>query len=152
MSMRETMMTAMKDAMRSGDKVRLSTIRLMNAALKDKDIEARGLGKGEATDDEILALLQKMVKQRQESLAIYEQAGRTDLAEQERAEVAVISSFLPKQMDEAEMTAAIAAVVESTGAQGMKDMGKVVSALKAKYAGQMDFSKASAMVKARLSA
>lgn len=150
--MRETMMTAMKDAMRSGDKVRLSTIRLMNAALKDKDIEARGLGKGEATDDEILALLQKMVKQRQESLAIYEQAGRTDLAEQERAEVAVISSFLPKQMDEAEMTAAIAAVVESTGAQGMKDMGKVVSALKAKYAGQMDFSKASAMVKARLSA
>ncbi len=122
----------------------------MQAAIKDKDIEARGLGKGQLTDDDILALMQKMVKQRQESIAIYSQAGRAELAATEQAEVDVINAYLPKQMDEAEMDAAIAEVVQEVGAASMKDMGKVVAALKAAYAGRMDFAQASQRVKKAL--
>jgi hypothetical protein len=148
--MREQFTEALKTAMKAGDKARLSTIRLIQAALKDKDIEARGAGRGQATDDEILALLQKMVKQRQESIAIFAQAGRMDLAANEQAEMDVISGFLPRQMDDEAIRSAIAAAIAETGAASMKDMGKVVAALKGKYAGQMDFAKASQLVKAAL--
>jgi uncharacterized protein len=150
MSLRDKLMDDVKTAMKAGEKTRLSTIRLIQAALKDKDIEARGLGKGQLTDDDILALMQKMVKQRHESIAIYTQAGRNELAAGEQAEVEVINGYLPKQMDEAAMQAAISAVVAETGAASMKDMGKVVGALKTQFAGQMDFAKASQMVKAAL--
>jgi uncharacterized protein YqeY len=149
-AMRERFTEELKVAMRSGDKRRLGTIRLIQAALKDKDIEARGAGKGQATEEEILALLQKMIKQRQESIAIYEQNDRPELAQQEREEAEVIQSFLPQQMDEAETQAAIDAAIAETGATSLKDMGKVVGALKAKYAGRMDFGKASGLVKERL--
>ncbi|MFM9976112.1 MAG: GatB/YqeY domain-containing protein [Beijerinckiaceae bacterium] len=150
--MRDRLMDAMKTAMKAGDKPRVGTIRLIQAGLKDKDIEARGLGKGQLTDDDIMALMQKMVKQRQESLAIYSQAGRPELAAIEQAEIDIITGFLPKQMDEAETQAAIQAIVAELGASSMKDMGKVVAALKAKFAGQMDFAKASPLVKAALGA
>ncbi|MGL4634380.1 MAG: GatB/YqeY domain-containing protein [Beijerinckiaceae bacterium] len=149
-TLRETLMETLKVSMKSGDKLRVSTIRLIQAALKDKDIEARGLGKGQLTDDDLLSLMQKMVKQRQESIAIYTQAGRLELAAGEQAEVEIINGFLPKQMDDAETKAAIAAMVAETGANSMKDMGKVVAGLKAKFAGQMDFAKASQMVKTAL--
>jgi len=145
--LRDRFTADMKEAMKAGDKGRLGAIRLIQAALKDKDIEARGNGKEPLSDEEILALLQKMVKQRQESIAMYEQGGRQELAEQEKNEVAVISSYLPKQMDEAEVRAAIQAAIAETGAASMKDMGKVVGALRAKYAGRMDFAKASGLVK-----
>jgi uncharacterized protein len=147
--MREGFTASLKEAMKAGDKMKVATLRLVQAAIKDKDIEARGLGKTVSNED-ILALLQKMVKQRQESLGIYEKAGREDLAATERSEIAIITSFLPKQMDEAEAKEAIAAAIAETGAAGMKDMGKVVAALKAKYSGQMDFGKASGLVKAAL--
>jgi hypothetical protein len=150
MGLRDTLMDDVKAAMKAGEKVRLSTIRLIQAAIKDKDIEARSQGKGQLTDDDVLSLMQRMVKQRQESIAIYTQAGRNELAAGEQAEVDVISAYMPKQMDEARMKAAIAAVIAETGAAGMKDMGKVIGALKAKYAGQMDFAKASQLVKATL--
>lgn len=149
--MREAFNTALKDAMRSGDKVRVATVRMITAALKDRDIEARGTGKGQLSDDEILSLLQKMIKQRQESQKIYEDNGRPELAAQEAAEIAVIASFMPAQLSEAEIDAAIAAAIAETGAAGMKDMGKVVGKLKEQYAGRMDFAKASAAVKAKLS-
>jgi len=145
--LRERFTADMKEAMKAGDKGKLGAIRLIQAALKDKDIEARGNGKEPLSDEEILALLQKMVKQRQESIAMYEQGGRTELAQAEKNEVEVISSYLPKQMDEAETKAAIEAAIAETGAASMKDMGKVVGALRAKYAGRMDFAKASGLVK-----
>ena len=147
MSLRERFTQDLKDAMKAGDKGKLGTIRLMQAALKDKDIEARGAGKEPLSDEEILALLQKMVKQRQESISMYEQGGRTELAQQEKDEVAVITSYLPQQMDEAETKAAIEAAIAETGAASMKDMGKVVGVLRGKYAGRMDFAKASGLVK-----
>ena len=145
--LRERFTTEMKEAMKAGEKGRLGAIRLIQAALKDKDIEARGAGKEPLSDEEILALLQKMVKQRQESITMYEQGGRAELAQQERDEVTVISSYLPQQMDEAETKAAIEAAIAETGAASMKDMGKVVGSLRAKYAGRMDFAKASGLVK-----
>ena len=149
MSLRERFTQEMKDAMKGGDKSRLAAIRMIQAALKDRDIEARGAGK-EVSEEDILALLQKMVKSRQESLAMYEQAGREDLAGVERGEIAVIQSFLPAQMSDEDVKAAIAAAIAETGATAMKDMGKVVGVLKAKFTGQMDFAKASALVKAAL--
>jgi uncharacterized protein len=149
--MREAFNTALKDAMRSGDKVKVATVRMITAALKDRDIEARGTGKGPLSDDEILSLLQKMIKQRQESQKIYEDNGRPELAAQEAAEIVVITSFMPAQLSDAEIDAAIAAAIAETGAAGMKDMGKVVGKLKEKYAGRVDFAKASAAVKAKLS-
>jgi hypothetical protein len=149
--MRETIAAQMKEAMKAGDKTRVGALRLMMAALKDREIEARGAGAVLSAADE-MALLAKMVKTRQESLAIYEQAGRNDLAEQERAEIAVINEFLPRQLDEAAVKAAAVAAIAAIGATSIKDMGKVVGALKAKYPGQMDFAKASAIVKALLAA
>lgn len=148
--MRERLMTNVKEAMKGGDKMKVATLRLMQAAIKDKDIEARGLGKT-VSDDDILALLQKMVKQRQESLGIFEKAGREDLAAQERSEITIINSYLPQQLSDDEAKAAIAAAIAETGAASVKDMGKVVAVLKGRYSGQMDFSKASGMVKAALS-
>jgi uncharacterized protein len=146
-TLREQFTADLKTAMKAGEKGKVAAIRLVQAALKDKDIEARGAGKGEATADEILALLQKMIKQRQESIAIYDANGRPELAECERAEVAVISSYLPKQMSDEEIKAAIEEVIAETGASAVKDMGKVIGALRAAYAGQMDFAKVSPMVK-----
>ena len=149
-SLRERFTGDLKEAMKAGEKGRVAAIRLIQAALKDKDIEARGAGKGEASAEEILALLQKMIKQRQESIAIYDANNRPELAEGERAEVAVISGYLPKQMSDDEVKAAIDKAVAETGATAVKDMGKVIAALRAAYAGQMDFGKVSPMVKAAL--
>lgn len=149
-SLRERFTADLKEAMKAGEKGKVSTIRLITSALKDKDIEARGLGKGETTPDELLALLQKMIKQRQESIAIYEANGRPELAAGEKAEVEVIAGYMPKQMSDDEVKAAIAAAVTESGAASVKDMGKVIAILRANYAGQMDFGKASGMVKAAL--
>ena len=145
--MRERLMTELKEAMKAGNKRKISTVRLIQAALKDKDIEARGAGKGQATDEEILALLQKMIKQRQESIAIYDANNRPELAQGEREEAEVIGTFLPRQMDDAEVRAAVEAAIAATGAGSLKDMGKVIGALRAEHAGRMDFGKASALVK-----
>ena len=148
--MREQFTTMLKTAMKAGDKRRVDTVRMITAALKDRDIEARGQGK-EVSNDDILAMLQKMVKSRQESMEIYDKNGRPELAQQEREEIAIIQEFLPRQMSEDEVKAAIEAAIAATGAASIKDMGKVVGALKAKFTGQMDFAKASAVVKAQLS-
>jgi uncharacterized protein len=150
MSLRTDFTDEMKIAMKAGEKDRLAAIRLIISELKNKDVEARTSGKTEASDDELMGMMQKMIKQRQESLAIYEANARPELAAQERSEIATISSFLPKQMDEAAVKAAIAAAVTETGATSMKEMGKVVAVLRAKFAGQMDFAKASGLVKAAL--
>lgn len=148
--MREQFSEGYKTALKAGDKRRTSTLRAVNAAIKDKDIEARGLGKEPLADADVLVLLQKMVKQREESLGIYEQAGREDLAVVEREEIAILGEFLPKGLSEAEVDAAIKAAIEKTGASGGKDMGKVIAALKADYPGRIDFGKASGRVKAAL--
>jgi len=148
--MRSAFVDEMKQAMKAGDKARLGAIRLIIAALKEKDIEARGAGRTEASPEEILGMMQKMIKQRQESAEVYDKGGRPELAAAERAEIAVISGFLPAQMGEDEVKAAIAAAIAATGAASMKDMGKVVGDLRAKFAGRMDFGKASALVKAAL--
>ena len=150
--LRDQINAALKDAMKTQDKRSVSTLRMMNAAIKDRDIEARGAGKPAATDDELLSLFQKMIKQRQESLAIYETAGRADLATQEREEIEIISSYLPRQMSETEARTAIEGLVKELGAGGMKDMGRVMAALKERYSGQMDFAKASGLVKGMLAA
>jgi uncharacterized protein len=147
--LRDSVAAQMKEAMKSGDKVRVGALRLIMAALKDREIEARGAGKIVSQADE-LALLTKMMKSRQESAAIYAEAGRKELAEQENAEIAVIGEFLPKQMDEAAVTAAAKAAIASTGAASIKDMGRVINALKAAHPGEMDFAKASAIVKGLL--
>jgi uncharacterized protein YqeY len=151
MSLRTRFTDEMKTAMKAGDKDALGTIRLIISELKNKDVEARGAGKEQASEEEILGLLQKMIKQRQESESVYAENGRADLAAKETAEIAVISGFLPKQMSEDEVKAAIQAAIAATGAASMKDMGKVVAELRAKFAGQMDFGKASGLVKAALS-
>ena len=147
--MREQLPTLMKEAMKAGDKKRLGAIRLIGAAMKDKEIEARGLGR-EMTEEDEQAVLRRMVKQRQDSITAYEAAGREELAAQERDEVAVLSEFLPQQMDEAGTRAAIAEAIAETGAAGPKDMGKVIAAVKAKHAGRVDFGKASGLVKEML--
>ncbi len=148
--MRDTVMNALKEAMKSGDKAKVSTLRMMQAKLKDKDIEARGLGKPETSAEEILALYQKMIKERQESAQIYADNARPELAAQELSEIAIIQAFLPAQIGEDEVKAAIAAAIAETGAASMKDMGKVVADLRTKFAGRMDFGKASGLVKAAL--
>ena len=153
MSLRQKMTDAMKEAMKAKDAKRLATVRLMLAALKDRDIAARSETSRELLgDDEILTLLAKMIKQREESAAVYRQGGRPELAEGEEAEIAVIREFMPRQMDEAETKAAIQAAISETGAAAIKDMGKVMTVLKERYAGQMDFGKASAATKDMLSA
>ena len=135
--------------MKAGEKRRVGTIRMIMATLKDKEIEARGQGKA-VSDEEILALLQKMTKSRKELQEIYEKAGREDLARQESEEIAIIQGFLPQQLSEAEVAQAIAAAIAETGAASIKDMGRVVGALKGKYAGRMDFAKASTLAKRML--
>ncbi|HXG79718.1 MAG TPA: GatB/YqeY domain-containing protein [Methyloceanibacter sp.] len=148
--MRETITAALKQATKAQDKRRISTLRLISAAIKDRDIAARTAGKPQATDAELLELFAKMIKQREESEKIYADAGRAELAKQEAEEIAIIREFLPKQLSEKEMEKAIAEAIAKTGASNVKDMGKVMAALKAHYAGQMDFGKASALVKAKL--
>ena len=149
--MRERINEAVKDAMRSKDSVRLSTLRLMAAAMKDQDIAKRTQdGPNQLDDKEITALLAKMVKQREDSISAYEEAGRMELAERERAEQAVIREFLPKQLTEDQMDTAIREAVAEAGAESLRDMGKVMGALKAKYAGQMDFGAAGGKLKAIL--
>jgi uncharacterized protein len=148
--LRDDINTALKNAMKAGDARRVSTLRLVNAAFKNADIEARGQGKGPLAEDDILPLLQKMIKQRQEAVELYDKGGRAELAQQERDEIAIIAGYLPKQMSEDEVKAAISAAIAETGAAGMKDMGKVIAALKGKFAGKMDFAKASGLVKGML--
>jgi uncharacterized protein len=148
--LRDDINTALKNAMKAGDARRVSTLRLVNAALKNADIEARGQGKGSLGEDEILPLLQKMIKQRQEAVELYDKGGRAELAQQERDEIVIIAGYLPKQMSDDEVKAAIAAAIAETGAAGMKDMGKVIAVLKGKFAGKMDFAKASGLVKGML--
>jgi uncharacterized protein len=149
--MREKLTESMKDAMKTKDSRRLSTVRLIQAAVKDRDIANRGTGKEAASDDEILQILQKMVKQREESAKIYEDAGRAELATQEREEIDVLKAFMPEQLSDEKVDEIVAAVVAETGASGMKDMGKVMAILRERYAGQMDFAKASGVIKAKLS-
>jgi hypothetical protein len=149
--LRDDINNALKQAMKAHDERRVSTLRMVNSTLKNADIEARGQGKGPLTDDELKSLLQKMIKQRQESVELYEKGNRPELAAQEREEIAIIAAYLPKQMSDAEAQAAIAAVIKDVGAASMKDMGKVMAALKERHAGEMDFSKASGTVKGLLS-
>jgi uncharacterized protein len=145
--LRDEINNALKDAMKARDERRVSTLRLVNSALKNADIEARAQNKGPLGDDELLALLAKMIKQRQESIDLYEKGGRAELAQQERDEIAIIAAYLPKQMSDAEVRTAITQAIADTSASSMKDMGKVIAALKARYAGQMDFGKVSPLVK-----
>ena len=154
MDMRTRVNEALKQAMRDKAADRLSTLRLINAAIKDKDIAARGGDEESAgvSDADVLAILGKMTKQRQESARAYEEGGRLDLAERERQEIAVIEEFLPKQLDEEEVENAVRAAITATGAGSIRDMGKVMGELKARYTGQMDFGKVGPMVKDQLCA
>jgi len=145
--LRETINNALKDAMKAQDKRRVSTLRLINAAIKNADIEARGQGKDALAEDALPSLFQKMIKQRQESAELYEKGGRPELAAQEREEIEIISSYLPKQMSDLEAGAVIQALVHEINAQGLKDMGRTMTALKERFAGKMDFARASAKVK-----
>jgi uncharacterized protein YqeY len=148
--MREAISEGYKAALKAGDKRRTATLRSINAAIKDKDIANRGEGKEPLSDADLLVVLQKMVKQREESLGIYEKAGREDLAVVEREEIAILNEFLPKSLTDAEVEEAIKAAIAKTGAAGAKDMGKVIASLKADYPGRIDFGKASGKVKAAL--
>ncbi|WP_306046425.1 GatB/YqeY domain-containing protein [Nioella sp. MMSF_3534] len=140
MSLRERITTEMKAAMREKNSARVSTLRLINAAIKDQDIAARGKGESEGVGEaDVLAILGKMVKQRQESARAYEEGGRLELAEKEREEIVILEEFLPRQLSDEEVAKAIADAIASTGAESIRDMGKVMGALKSKYTGQMDF-------------
>lgn len=150
--MREQINAAMKDALRARDGRRTTTLRLINAAIKDREIAARGEGKDGIADEDVLAILQKMVKQREESATIYAQNARPELEAQEREEIEIIREFLPKPLSETDVEAAIKAAIAETGAEGLRDMGKVVAVLKTKYPGQIDFGQASRQVKAQLGA
>jgi uncharacterized protein YqeY len=145
--MRDTISEALKTAMKAGDKDRVSTLRMMQAAIKDRDIANRGTGKPAATNDEVAQLLAKMIKQREESAKAFEDGNRPELAAQERAEIAIIRSFMPTQLGDAEIEKAAREAMAAVGAASVKDMGKVMTALRDKYAGQMDFGKASGVVK-----
>ena len=149
--LREDINNAVKEAMKAKDERKLSTLRMVNSTIKNADIAARGEGKPPLTDGDLLGVLQKMIKQRQEAAELYDKGGRAELAAGEREEIAIITTYLPKQMSEDEVKQAISAIIGETGAAGIKDMGKVIGVLKAKYAGQMDFAKASGVVKAALS-
>jgi len=151
MDMRSRITADLKEAMKAKDAERLSTLRLINAAIKDREIAARGEGEGdEISEDAILAILGKMVKQRQESARQYEEGGRLELAEKELSEISVIEGYLPRQLDDAETEAAVAAAITAVGAASIRDMGKVMAELKGKYTGQMDFGKVGPLVKAKL--
>ena len=152
MEIRERLSAGLKDAMRAKEVDRLSTLRLINAAIKDKDIALRGEGNdATVTQADILAILGRMVKQRQESIRAYEEGGRLELAEKERAEIGVIEEFLPRQLNAAEVEAAIATAIAEVGAESIRDMGRVMAALKGLYTGQMDFGAVGPMIKTRLS-
>jgi len=149
--LRQRLNDALKTAMLSKDARSVSTVRLILAALKDRDIAARPRGLADGIpEEEILSMLQSMMKQRRESISLYEQGGRLELAQQEAEEIAIIEKFLPAQFSEAEVAEAVKTVIAEIGAQGLKDMGRTMAALKERYAGQMDFTKASATVKAQL--
>ena len=150
--LRDDINNAVKDAMRAKDERKLSTLRMVNSTIKNADIEARGQSKPPLSDGDLLSVLQKMIKQRQESVELYDKGGRAELADQEREEIAIISAYLPRQMSEDDVKAAISAEIAASGAAGIKDMGKVIATLKLKYAGQMDFGNASGWVKAALTA
>ncbi|SIQ23238.1 hypothetical protein SAMN05880590_102706 [Rhizobium sp. RU35A] len=145
--MRDKLANAMKEAMKAKEARRLSTVRLIQTAIKDRDIANRGVGKDAVSDDDILQILQKMIKQREESAKIYDEGGRSELADQEREEIAIIRGFMPEQMSDEQVVEACKAVIAEIGAQGLRDMGKCISLLKERYAGQMDFARASAIVK-----
>jgi uncharacterized protein YqeY len=149
--MRETITTALHAAVKARDALRVSTLRLISAAIKDRDIAARTTDSGKASDAELLELLAKMIKQREESQKIYAEAGRAELAKQEGDEIVIIREFLPEQLSDADMTKVIDEAIAKAGATSIRDMGKVMGALKAAYAGQMNFGKASGLVKAKLS-
>jgi uncharacterized protein len=145
--LRDDINNALKDAMKARDERRVSTLRLVNATIKNADIDVSRQGKGELTDDELLPLMQKMIKQRQESAEIYDQAGRPELAAKEKEEIAIIEAYLPKQMSEDEIGSLVATLVKETGATAMKDMGRIMAAIRERYAGKLDIAKASAAVK-----
>ena len=145
--LREDLQNSLKEAMKSKDMVSVGAIRLIIAAQKEKDVEARGKGLEKASDADLLSMMQTMIKQRNESIKVYNEGNRPDLAEKEQAEIDVITRFLPTQMNNEEIEAAIKAAISETGAAGIRDMGKVMGALKSKYAGQMDFGVASAAIK-----
>ena len=145
--MREKIAEAMKSALKAQDTRRLSTLRLIQAAIKDRDIANRGAGKDPVSDQDIQEILAKMIRQRHESARSFEEGNRLELAEQERKEIEIISEFLPEQLDEEDVRRICAKVVDETGADGLRDMGKCMNALKRKYAGRMDFGKASGIVK-----
>ena len=148
--MRDAIGEALKEAMRARDPARTGTLRMISAAIKNSDIEARGIGKGAASDEQLLAALAKMIRQREESAKMYADGGRPELADKERAEIEVIRGFMPRQMSEDEVREAAQAAIAETGAASPRDMGRVMAVLKEKHAGQMDFSKASGTVKALL--
>jgi uncharacterized protein YqeY len=150
--LRESINDAMKQAMKARDERRVSTLRLMNAAIKNADLEAGGHGKPPLNEAELMALFQKLIKQRQDSVEMYDKGGRPELAEKERAEIEIIASYLPKQMSDIEAGVAITAILQEINAQGMKDMGRAMAALRERFAGSMDFGKASAKIKELLSA
>lgn len=149
--MRETITKALREAQKAQDKERTLTLRMINAAIQDRDIANRGAGKDAASSEEILQILTKLVKQREESAKAYEEGGRAELAAKERSEIAIIREYLPQQMDEAQTRDAIAKAVAETGAASVKDMGKVMAYLKERYTGQLDFGKASGLIKEMLS-
>ncbi|MGE8104653.1 GatB/YqeY domain-containing protein [Allorhizobium sp. NPDC080224] len=144
---RDTLANSLKEALKAKDVRRTSTVRLIQTAIKDRDIAHRGAGKDPVSDDEIMQILMKMIKQRDESAKIYAENDRPELAAQEREEIAIIKTFMPEQLSEEKVRELCAAVINETGAQGLRDMGKCISALKERYAGQMDFGKASGVVK-----
>ena len=149
--LRNELNSAMKDALKKNEQKTLSTIRLILAALKDRDIVARGKGNSDGiSDEEVLSMLQSMIKQRRDSIAMYEQAGRCDLAEGEEAEIGVITSFMPKQLSDEEINACVKEAIVKLNACSLKDMGKIMSYLKERYLGRMDFGKASSLVKENL--
>ena len=148
--MREKIAEALKTAIKTGDKRRTATLRMINAAIQDRDIAHRGTGKGPATDDDVMQILVRMVKQREESAKAFEEGNRPELAAQERDEIGIIRDFQPKQLDDDAMKEAVQAAIQETGAQGLRDMGRVMTVLKDKYAGQMDLGKAGGIVKAML--
>jgi uncharacterized protein YqeY len=149
--LRDDINKALTEAMKAKNERAVSTLRMVNSTLKNADIEARGANKPPLGDAEVISVLQKMIKQRQESADLYKKGNRPELVKQEEEEIAIISGYLPRQMAEADVAAAIDAAIKETGAAGMKDMGKVIGVLRGKYAGQMDMAKASAAVKAKLS-
>ena len=149
--LRDDINNSLKDAMKTGDTRRVSTLRLVNSTLKNADIEARGQGKPAISDEDALGVLQKIIKQRHESVELYDKGGRPELAAQEREEITIISHYLPRQMTDQEIHDTIGALVKETDASAMKDMGRVMAALKERYAGKLDFGKASGAVKKMLS-